>query len=92
MLELARWTTCDMCDVQEASKVGEVSVSLPVQYLRAGRYVVRVTATAMDGALATRDLAVLVRKKGDIAMQSRCCRNSASIVAGESLTLAIAGL
>lgn len=68
--------------VQEAEGVGEVAVSISAGYTRAGRYIVRATATAFDGLLATHDLVVMVRKSGDVALQSKCCRNTPSIVAG----------
>jgi hypothetical protein len=68
--------------VQEATGSGAASATLQLAYARAGRYIIRATATAFDGAVATSDLEVLVYKQGDVTFSAKCCRNTASVVAG----------
>jgi hypothetical protein len=71
-----------MCCLQEVQSNGLVNAQLTVQYPRAGRYIVRASATALDGAVHTRDLAVIIRKRGDNLKEAACCRNTAFVVAG----------
>ena len=68
--------------LQEAQGTDTVTATLAAIYPRAGRYIVRATATSFDGTVATANLAILVYKRGDTGRSAKCCRNTAYVIAG----------
>eukprot|EP00892_Ulva_mutabilis_P002899 jgi/Ulvmu1/1260/UM109_0058.1 len=68
---------------EEAQGKRTVSVSMKIEYSRAGRYIVRAGVTMLEGTVSYRDHVVMVRKLGDDTKKTPCCRNSAGIIAGQ---------
>jgi hypothetical protein len=69
--------------LQEVQSSGVLTAQLTVHIARAGRYIVRATASALNGAVASMDLPIIIRKRGDNLQEAACCRNTAMVVAGQ---------
>ncbi|KXZ46510.1 hypothetical protein GPECTOR_43g947 [Gonium pectorale] len=71
-------------DVAEANGTGSVTLTYQTAFALPGRFVLRLEASDQTGLIRGWDVAVLVRKQGDLQRLAPCCRSTGMVVAGQS--------